>query len=391
MKNVLLRAPLLTSSGYGVHSRQVFEWLFERKNVNLDVECLQWGATSWVLNPDFERGIYGKIMSCSKPLKNSYDITFQLQLPDEWDENLGAYNVGMTALVETDKCNPAWLKKINAMDVVIVPSNFTKKIIEETFGKRLKTEVKVVPEWYNQEINLSKQVLNRARDERFNFDTSFNLLTVGTLTSGSSECDRKNLINTIAWAIEAFKDDPEVGIIVKTCFGKSSVNDRNITFEAMKQVVSEFRKTDFPKIHLIHGNMTPVEMAALFRSNNVHGYISATRGEGYGLPLVDAAASGVPVVATGWSGHLDFLGENFLKVDFELKNIPKDRVDGRIFVNNTSWAEPNKESFIKQLKYLKENYKSCLDKSASLRKDVKNKLTKQKVCKKYEKIFEQIG
>ena len=37
--------------------------------------------------------------------------------------------------------------------------------------------------------------------------------------------------------------------------------------------------------------------------------ISFTRGEGYGLPLVDAAASGLPIVATNWSGHLQFLSK----------------------------------------------------------------------------------
>ena len=391
MKNVLLRAPLLTSSGYGVHSRQVFEWLFSKKNIDLDVECLKWGHTSWVVNPEFDKGLYGKIMSCSTPLKPRYDITFQIQLPDEWDEKIGSYNVGLTALVETDKCNPTWLNKINAMDRVIVPSKFTKDVIENTFGRRLNKTIEVVPEWYNQDINLPKNKINRVVDDRFNFDTKFNLLTVGTLTSGDTSCDRKNLVNTIAWALEAFKDDPDAGIIVKTCLGKSSIKDRNMTLDAMNQVIQNFRKTDFPKVHVIHGNMTPEEMAALFRSKDVHGYISATRGEGYGLPLIDAAASGVPVVATNWSGHLDFLGDKFLKVKYDLVQIPKDRVDGRIFVNNTNWAQPDKEDFIDKLKFLRRNYKECLDTAASLRKDVKNKFTKQKICKKYEKIFREMG
>ena len=61
-KKVLLRAPLLTNSGYGIHSRQVFEWLYGREDVDLSVECLQWGRTSWMLNEDLENGIVKKIM-----------------------------------------------------------------------------------------------------------------------------------------------------------------------------------------------------------------------------------------------------------------------------------------------------------------------------------------
>ena len=391
MKNILLRAPLLTNSGYGVHSRQLFEWLSEKKDVSLHVECLKWGVTSWVVNGSTEGGLFNRIMSCSAELRKKYDITYQVQLPDEWDESLGSFNVGVTALVETDKCNPAWLEKINSMDQVIVPSNFTKKIIEDTFGDKLNKRIYVVPEWYNQNINLQKNQLSKLRDERFEFDTSFNLLTVGTLTSGDSSCDRKNLVNTIAWALEAFDGNPDVGIVVKTCLGKSSISDREMTCNVMQQITNAFRSSSFPKIHLIHGNMSSEEVAALFRSKNIHGYITATRGEGYGLPLVDAAASGIPVVATNWSGHLDFLNNKFLKVDYSLVEIPSERIDGRIFTKGTKWAEPDKNSFIEQVKYLKENYKKCLDTSASLRKNIKKKLTKQKVCKSYEKIFKEIG
>ena len=62
MKKVLLRAPLLTNSGYGIHSRQLFSWLYERKDVDLTVECLQWGRTSWILDENQENGIFKKIM-----------------------------------------------------------------------------------------------------------------------------------------------------------------------------------------------------------------------------------------------------------------------------------------------------------------------------------------
>ncbi len=66
MKKVLLRAPLLTNSGYGVHSRQVFEWLLE-KDIELDVECLKWGNTPWLLDDENNR-IVKEVMLRSKKL-----------------------------------------------------------------------------------------------------------------------------------------------------------------------------------------------------------------------------------------------------------------------------------------------------------------------------------
>lgn len=389
IKNVLVRAPLLTNSGYGVHSRQIFEWLDSRKDFNITTQPLAWGATPWIVNPSKDDGIFGKIMNSSRQINGKFDITFQVQLPDEWDESLGRINIGVTALVETDKCNPMWFSKIDKMDQVIVPSSFTKDIIIETFGSRFDKKVHVIPEWFNTKLLEKKNVLSSYMDKRYKFDTKFNLLTIGTLTALESNCDRKNLVNTIRWAIEEFEGQKDVGIIVKTCLGKGSKKDREMTISAIKQIVSSFRKSDFPKIHLIHGNMSSYEIAALFKSNIVSGYISATRGEGYGLPLIEAAASEIPIVTTGWSGHLDFLNNSFLDVDYNLTQIPNNRIDNRIFMPGARWAEPIESSFKERLRDLKENYEDHCKNSKKLKKFVINRFSKEKICKKYDKFLKE--
>ena len=115
---VLLRAPLLTNSGYGVHSRQVFEWLVDKK-IDLTVECLNWGNTPWLLNSD-SNPLVKQIMDRSVKVEKPYDVAFQLQLPDEWDTKLGKYNIGISAYVETNKCSQKWVECTNNMDAVIV-------------------------------------------------------------------------------------------------------------------------------------------------------------------------------------------------------------------------------------------------------------------------------
>ena len=223
----------------------------------------------------------------------------------------------------------------------------------------------------------------------FNFETNFNLLTVGTLTSPDSSCDRKNLLNTISWAIEAFEGQEDVGIIVKTNMGKGTISDRELTTNGIKQIVNSVRKSEFPKVHLIHGNMSKLEVAALFRSKDVHGYISATRGEGYGLPLIEAAAAAVPVVTTNWSGHLDFLEDSFSKVDYNIVEIPEARVDNRIFIKGSKWADPKKESYIYALKNLKENYEDHLRISRKLKKKISSRYSKERICRKYDKFLRE--
>lgn len=388
IKNVLLRAPLLTNSGYGVHSRQIFEWLETRKDFKLESQALPWGATPWIVNTDAEEGLFGRIMNTTALTKEKYDVSFQVQLPDEWDINLARVNIGVTALVETDKCSIAWYENLDKMDHIVVPSVFTKEVVMNTFGKRFDRKVTVIPEWFNNNLNKGAD-LKGISDERYRFDTKFNLLTIGTITAADSNVDRKNLGASIAAAIQAFEGQKDVGIVAKVSCGKGTKEDRKRCIDSINHIVEKFRKSQYPKVHLVHGNMTSKEMAALYKTNSIKGYFSATRGEGYGLPLVDAAASGVPVVVTDWSGHLDFLGDSFLKVDYTLKEIPASRVDGRIFMEGTSWAEPDMLSFSQQLKDLKSNYEKHADTARKLRKTTLTRFSKQKICKKYDKFLRE--
>jgi len=265
--------------------------------------------------------------------------------------------------------------------------NLQKNVITDTFGTIFDSKVHVIPEWFNP--LLEEDLKHKSKDTRLQFDTDFNLLTVGTLTSADINSDRKNVVNTIGWAIEALEGIPNTGIIVKTSFGRGSAQDREITKSVIDQIKKAFRKSDFPKIHLLHGNMKDSDLAALYQSGKVKGYVSATRGEGFGLPLIEAASSGIPVITTNWSGHLDFLEDDFLKVDYNLQPIPENRIDNRIFVPGTKWADPSKDSYIQNIKDLRENLKTYQERSQKFKKHVRHNFSREKICKKYDKFLKE--
>jgi len=382
MTKVLLRAPLLTNSGYGVHSRQVFEWLLTR-TVELDVECLKWGNTPWNLDPKSCNGLVDEIMKRSRELRKPYDVTFQLQLPDEWDPTLGNYNVGMSAFVETDKCSTAWINKCNQMDMIIVPSTFTKNVIKRS--GIVKSKIHVVPEWFND--NISKD----NKTELDCIDTEYNHLIIGQLTAQDPMLDRKNLVNTLKWLFEVHEGDKDTGIVIKTNMGRGSKQDKILTEQLVDFIVSNFRKGLYPKLYLIHGNMDSSEVAGLYNNNKIKSFISATRGEGYGLPLVDAAAAGLPVVATNWSGHLEFLKKDcFIPVKYDMQPIPDGKIDDRIFFKDFKWAEPRKDSFVECVRSLVSNYSKHKEIAESASKEVKANFSKQNIKKMYDDIFKEI-
>ena len=127
---IVVRAPLLSVSGYGQHSRQVFEAVKQIPDCNVFTQIVQWGNTSWIIDSESENGLIGDIMKRSTDEQAGFDVSFQVQLPDEWSTSLARINVGITAAVETETCNPAWIEKCNAMTAIIVPSAFTKGVLK---------------------------------------------------------------------------------------------------------------------------------------------------------------------------------------------------------------------------------------------------------------------
>ena len=384
MKKVLLRAPLLSYSGYGVHSRQIFKWLLSRKDFEVRTHILEWGNTTWMINPEYESGLVGEIMSRSGATEGEkFDITFQLQLPDEWDPSLGDYNFGLSAWVETDKCNPAWIDSAKSMDSIIVPTNHIKKTILNTgdIGK----EIHVVPESYIDKIS-QKDIEPLDLD----IDTSFNFLIVSQLTGSDSNTDRKNLFNTIKYLCESFEDDPDVGIILKTNSGRGTRIDRKLTYTSFQNLISQVRKGPYPKFHILHGNMNSEEVAGLYKNDSVKCLISLTRGEGFGLPILEAAASGLPVIATSWSGHMDFMGMGkFIPISYKLIDIHPSRIDNRIFIQGLRWAEPNENDFKNKVKKFRKKHQIPQQWAEDLREKLLETHSQTSINEHYNNVIRQ--
>ena len=248
-----VRGPLLSISGYGNHSRQVYRWLSEKNGVEINTQLLPWGITPWHINPSSEMGMIGKIMAESTDLNtNGFDISFQVQLPNEWDPNLAKFNVGVTAAVETDICNPNWIECCNKMNLIVVPSIHTKNTLENSGD--IRTPVVVVPESFPDSL-LNKDV------EQYDIQakTKFNFLIFGQITGDNAFTDRKNTFFALKWLTETFADDPDVGIIIKTNHGRNTTIDRNVCKGMIQKVVRELG-TKVP-VYLLHGAMTNEEIA----------------------------------------------------------------------------------------------------------------------------------
>ncbi len=353
-RSVLLRAPVLTRSGYGEQSRFALRALRSREDLfDIYIQPLQWGSTSWINDEGEERQwIDAKIEKTIEYVQagGQFDISLQVTIPNEW-EMIAAKNIGYTAGIETTRVAHQWLEKGNMMDNIIVVSNHSKEVYEKTSYDATNTQTgeKVLLKLTTPVESVNYPVKNYEGMAALEMDLEydFNFVTIAQMGP------RKNLENTIRWFTEEFQDE-EVGLVVKTNYAKNSQIDREIVHGRIMQIMADYPERKC-RVYMVHGDMTDQEMHEIYLHPKIKAALSLTHGEGFGLPLFEAAYMGTPVIATGWSGQLDFLcneqGErNFYDVSFDLQPVPEPVVWEGVIVQDSMWAYPREISAKQQMR-----------------------------------------
>jgi glycosyltransferase involved in cell wall biosynthesis len=346
---VIVRGPLLSVTGYGCHTRQVWQWARSHKDWDVRASIVPWGQCTYYINPAAEDGLIGDIMSKSIPIPDEKpDLSLQVQLPDEWDPGLAKKNIGITAGIESDRCAQTWVTAARKMTKVVVPSEYAK--LSFLNGGLDPDHICNIPEAITCKPPNAATLMGISKDLD-SLSTDFNFLMFGQITSNNADTDRKNTFNCLKWLCEELKDDSQAGVVIKTNMGRMTCEDRHHTESMISSVLDHVRVGPFPKVHIIHGLLDSAEIGAIYHHEKINVLVAPTRGEGWGLPILDAASCGLPIIATNHSGHMDFLKHvKFLDVSFDIVNVPDALVDGRIWVAGARWAEPHELHFKSRVK-----------------------------------------
>ncbi|MDR0827126.1 MAG: glycosyltransferase [Desulfovibrio sp.] len=107
----------------------------------------------------------------------------------------------------------------------------------------------------------------------------------------------------------------------------------------LKQYRSCFDLSSIPGVISVEGDLSAGRIAALHILSDA--YVSAHHAEGWGLGISEAMAFGKPVLATGWSGNMDFMDQkNSFPVPYRLSRISGEMCERiPLFTRDMTWAD----------------------------------------------------
>jgi len=397
-KKILVVAPALTVSGYGEQSRFALRALRSREDLfDIFLTPIPWGQCGWIHEDNEERvwmdSLIQKTIQYTQVSNGQpyYDMSLQITIPNEW-KKLALTNIGYTAGIETNKISPHWIQPSNQMDKIIVVSNFAKKGFENS--GYVATDSATGQQIPNFKTTTPIEVVNYSiRKDKptqidLNLTTDFNFLLVAQ--SGV----RKNFTNTVKWFVEEFKND-NVGLICKTHLGGASQIDREAITNNLEQILAPYKDRKC-KVYLLHGDMSEGQMAALYTHPKVKALVSFSHGEGFGLPLFEAAGYGLPVITTEWSGHTDFMycpnkegkiKPHFARVDFTLQPVQPEALWGGVIEKDTMWAFPLANSAKSEMRTVYKDWDRYRGQAKRLATYIEKEFASDKIYNEFVKVF----
>jgi len=418
MKRIMLIcAPVSSRSGYGSHSRDLVLSFLAHGKYDIKIIDVPWGECPRnALNKDNLND--KKILDCiivPPDIKGQPDIYVDIRIPNEF-QTYGKFNIGITAGVETTIVSAKWIEGCNKMDLVIVPSNHSKA----GFAQAVYDKVQNLPDGKQKkigELKLEKpiEVLFEGADENIykslkvdEIDTDFfemlndkvpekfAFLSVGQWTKGGYGEDRKDLGKTIKVFYETFANKKkQPALIMKTSGATYSIGDKEEILRKINELKIHFPPDwKLPNVYLLHGDLTDNEMNYLYNHPKVKCMVSFTHGEGFGRPLLEATMTGLPVIASNWSGQVDFLNpESTLLIGGKLEEIPESIVWEDVLIKGSKWFNIDELNANKSFNYafsepyiIKNKAKSLMHENTSKFKLSDMKIKLDGILEKYIKM-----
>ena len=372
-----ISCPIDTYSGYGARARDFVKSVIKLDKYDVKILSQRWGNTRFgYLKAHNEKELDSLIVPS---LQGQPDLWIQITVPNEF-QPVGKYNIGVTAAMETTLCDHTWVKGVNRMDLTLVSSEHSKNsLLNTTFEERdSKTHQVVNQGKVEKPIEVIFEGLDPTKffpkpTTAFDLSSvkeSFNFLVVGHWLQGSLGEDRKNIPYTVKTFLETFKNKTNApGLILKISKGTTCIMDRDDILKSIDDIKKTV-KGKLPNVYLLHGDITDQQMNELYNNPKVKAMVTLTKGEGFGRPLLEFSFAKKPIIASGWSGHLDFLnGEQAYLLPGEIKDVHPSALQKGVIIQGSKWFTPDPTKIGQAYKAVFKHYKDRLIKAKQLGND----------------------
>lgn len=324
-KKIIWDGPIGYNNGYGKASMMFIEGLDKVSDVHV-INSRWIGSVTDHMGDNLTR-----ILEKPNDKIDAYYVKFFPAF--EFTRKYAERFIGYTML-EASRIPESWVNVINDnCERVVVPCIHQK---EAFINSGVKRDVEVVPLGIIPEMF---PLLEREEDELYYF------ATMGTLTY------RKGTDLLVKAFTQGLPKDkyPNARLYIKT-LPVGGVG--SMWFMTKKEFEDDGR------IEICYDSFSPSELITDF-FQKVDCFVFPTRGEGWGLPVMEAMATGLPVICTNYSGTSDFMTEKTAyRLDYKLVDVPNGTAGGYpkdLQAEGQQWADPDLDQLIEYMRYCYDN------------------------------------
>jgi glycosyltransferase involved in cell wall biosynthesis len=331
-KEIAMMADIDNQSGWGNVGLNLIKYSVD------DVKTAQFGQLVGVVDKEV-------LEASRRGIEASMGLVIHEQPKEEWMTLPFERKIAIVPF-ETTRIPQSWVPRINSCKALIVPCKQNVEMMRDS-GITIPIEIVhwgIDPEKFYE--------IERPRRDTFTFGT------MGSLSL------RKGTDILVKAFFEEFKYEKDVRLLCKT----SSNNFLWAVRDPRMQV-----------------DMTPVsheELMNLF-FKQIDCFVFPTRGEGFGLTPLEAAATGVPIIATGWSGIKEYMTPEIgWEIDHTME--PATSFSEKVYKEPCGfWALPDKENLKKLMRYAYEHKNETKEKGKKAAEYVRREWTWKKKIPMY--------
>jgi GT2 family glycosyltransferase len=353
--SVFWHSEVSSASGYAVSSREL---LLQLDRLGVDVRLAYIYGADWI---DVQKDDHRIAAMRQRP--KDLNLPQVVYAPGElFSKNSGQYRIGYTML-EVSGIPTEWVRLCNEMDEVWVPSTFNAETFRDCGVAR---PIRVMPLGVNPDY-FNLRIRGFRASPRYTFLSIFEW------------GERKAPAALLQAYARTFSRQDDVLLLLKVIN-----HDPGVGVQA--QIAALNLPEAGPPIAMLYNQELPAhQMGSLYRSADC--FVLPTRGEGWGLPILEAMACGLPVIATNWSAHTDFMtSENAYPVRYRL--IPA--IAKCPYYAGFHWADPDVEHLAERMRYVYDHPEEACQVGERAAQDALTRWTWRQAAQKIQERLLQI-